>query len=215
MVAVVSGNGLGLGTSSLSSLGSDGAVGGAAEGKASEQVYVNSTTGNLVIQDSEDYLAALGLDLPITRTYNSQGQLTDDFGGEWRLGVDERLINLTGTVNTASSTIVKVFGDESQVTFTYDATQGKYFGTGKAGARDELTFNATTQQWTWTDGFKLGQFHLRTSWQRVSSLELHDAFRCHEPNLHHCQRRRRPDADYRSVGTSDDPRARHAGAPQR
>jgi len=128
MVAVVSGNGLGLGTSSLSSLGSDGAVGGAAEGKASEQVYVNSTTGNLVIQDSEDYLAALGLDLPITRTYNSQGQLTDDFGGEWRLGVDERLINLTGTVNTASSTIVKVFGDESQVTFTYDAAQGKYFG---------------------------------------------------------------------------------------
>jgi YD repeat-containing protein len=153
MVAVVSGNGLGLGTSSLNSLGSEGALGNASEGKAGEQVYINSTTGNLVIQDSEDYLAALGLDLPITRTYNSQGTLTDDFGGEWRLGINERLINLTGTVNTAGSTIVKVFGDESQVTFTYDATKGEYIASGTAGAHDELTFNATTQQWTWVNGY--------------------------------------------------------------
>jgi len=152
MVAVVSGNGLGLGNSSLKSLGLAGALGSASEGRAGEQVYINSTTGDLVIQDGDDFIAALGLDLPLTRTYNSQGQLSDDFGGTWRMGANERLISLTGTVNTAGSTIVKVFGDEAQITFTYDASRGKYIATGEAGAEDELAFNAATQQWTWTEG---------------------------------------------------------------
>jgi len=152
MVAVVSGNGLGLGNTSLNTLGSQGAVGKASEGQAGEQVYVNSSTGNLVIQDQDDYLAALGLDLPALRTYNSQGVLTDDLGGNWRMGVNERLLNLTGTVNTAGSTIVKVFGDESEIIYAYNAAQGKYVAMGQAGAHDELSYNVTTQQWTWVNG---------------------------------------------------------------
>ncbi len=36
-------------------------------------------------------LTALGLDLALVRTYNSQGQLTDDNGDNWRLGVHEGL----------------------------------------------------------------------------------------------------------------------------
>jgi len=152
MVAVISGNGLGLGNSSLGSLGSQGAVGNASAGKAGEQVYVNSTTGDLVIQDLDDSIAALGAGLAVTRTYNSQGQLSDDFGGTWRLGVNERLINPTGTLNTAGSTITKVFGDESEVVFVYDTTRGKYAATGQAGAEDELTYNSSSQQWTWVNG---------------------------------------------------------------
>ena len=108
MVAVISGNGLGVNNTSASTLGSQGAVGSASEGNSGEQVYVNSSTGNLVIQDTDDYLAALGLNLPIVRTYNSQAQMGDDFGGNWRLGVNEQLINQTGTINTAGSTITKV-----------------------------------------------------------------------------------------------------------
>ena len=152
MVAVVSGNGLGLGNTSLNTLGSHGAIGNASEGQAGEQVYVNSSTGNLVIQDQDDYLAALGLDLPALRTYNSQGLLTDDLGGNWRMGVNERLLNLTGTVNTAGSTIVKVFGDESEIIYAYNAAQGKYIATGQAGAHDQLTYNASNQRWTWVNG---------------------------------------------------------------
>jgi hypothetical protein len=53
MVAVVSGNGLGLGNSSLNTLGSQGAVGNAAEGKGGEQVYVNSSNGDLIIREQE------------------------------------------------------------------------------------------------------------------------------------------------------------------
>src|ERR1700722_12638029 len=117
MVAVISGNGLGLNNTSVSSLGSQGTVGSASEGNSGEEVYVNSSTGNLVIQDTDDYLAGLGLNLPLVRTYNSQAQMSDDFGGNWRLGVNEQLINLSGTVNTAGSTITKLFGDKSELTY--------------------------------------------------------------------------------------------------
>jgi uncharacterized protein RhaS with RHS repeats len=92
------------------------------------------------------------LDLPLTRTYNSEGQLSDDIGGNWRIGVNERLLNLTGTVNTAGSTIVKVFGDESEIVYAYNVAQAKYIATGQAGAHDQLTYNATNQQWTWVSG---------------------------------------------------------------
>src|SRR4051794_33526582 len=98
MVAVVSGNGLGLGNSSLNTLGGQGAVGNASEGKAGEKVYVNSSNGDLIIQDQDDLLASLGLGLPLQRTYNSQGRLVDDFGGNWRQGVIKHLANLTGTL---------------------------------------------------------------------------------------------------------------------
>src|ERR1700737_4721048 len=152
MVAVVSGNGVGLGNTSLNTLGSQGAVGKASEGNAGEQVYVNSSTGNLVIQDRDDYLASLGLNLPVVRTYNSQGLLSDDLGGNWRMGVSERLLNLTGTVNIAGSMIVKVFGDESEIIYAYNAAQGKYIATGQAGAHDQLTYNASSQRWTWVNG---------------------------------------------------------------
>src|SRR5882724_6533857 len=152
MVAVVSGTGLGLGTSSLSILGGRGAVGNASQGRGGEQVYVNSATGNLIIQDRDEYLSGVGADLALIRTYNSQGQLTDDNGDNWRLGVQERLHTLTGTVNTAGSTITKVFGDGAEVSYLYDAAQDKYVSTEGAGAHDTLSYDATSQQWTWTNG---------------------------------------------------------------
>jgi len=152
MVAVVSGTGLGLGTSSLSILGGRGAVGNASQGRGGEQVYVNSATGNLIIQDRDEYLSGVGAGLALIRTYNSQGQLTDDNGDNWRLGVQERLHTLTGTVNTAGSTITKVFGDGAEVSYLYDAAQGRYVSAEGAGANDTLSYDATSQQWTWTEG---------------------------------------------------------------
>ena len=173
MVAVVSGNGLGLGNSSLSNLGSQGQVGSATEGKSGEQVYVNSATGNLIIQDRDDYIAALGLNLPIVRTYNSQAQLSDDFGGGWRLGVNERLINLTGTVNTAGSTITKVSGDETEIVYAYDATQGKYLSTSQSGAVDELVYTAgASPQWTFTDGASRAQEVYDSTGKLLRSLDI-------------------------------------------
>ncbi len=59
-------------------------------------MYVNSTTGNLVIQGEDERLRALGLDALVTRIYNSQGLLDDDNGDNWRLGVHQRVFGLTG-----------------------------------------------------------------------------------------------------------------------
>jgi len=80
MVALVAGSGLGLERSSAFVLGSRGVVGQAGLGRASDNVYVNAATGNLVVQNADEMLIGLGPDSAIARTYNSQGDFTDDNG---------------------------------------------------------------------------------------------------------------------------------------
>ncbi len=118
MVAVVSGSGLGMFGSSASALGGSGVSGAANMGRGRDQVYVNTATGNLIVQSQDDVLKALGLDLALVRTYNSQGLMTDDNGDNWRLGVAQKVYNLQGTLNVAGS-ITKVFGDGREVVYTY------------------------------------------------------------------------------------------------
>jgi|GEM_PF-1136118 len=152
MVAVVSGNGLGLNASSLAALGASGGLGSAAQGQNGQKIFVNSVTGNLIIQDQDESLASLGADLRLVRTYNSQGQFTDDNGDNWCLGVHQKLLGLTGTVNTAGSTITKVFGDGSEAVYAYNATAGLYVSSEGDGAHDTLSYSTGAQQWTWTEG---------------------------------------------------------------
>jgi YD repeat-containing protein len=152
MVAVVSGNSLGLTNSSRNILGGDGALGNAVTGRNGEQIYVNSTTGNLVIQDRDEFLTGIGIHAPLFRTYNSQGLLNDDNADNWRLGVHLRLSAVTGTVNTAGSSIIKTFGDGAELVYTYNTTLARYVSTAGDGAHDSLTFNSSNSQWTWTDG---------------------------------------------------------------
>src|SRR5262249_36919384 len=140
MVAVVSGSSLGLFNSSLALLGSGGSVGDAKEGRPNSGVYVNSATGNLVIQAQDEALTAVGLDPALTRTYNSQGLMNDDNGDNWRLGAYENLYGLTGTVNTANSTITKTFGDGALVIYRYDTTLGYYVSSDGDGANDTLSY---------------------------------------------------------------------------
>ena len=152
MVAAISGQGLGLYNTSATNLNGQGTDGTAAQGRTGEQIYVNTANGNLVLQDDDEMLSAEGLNVSIVRTYNSQGQFDNGLGENWRLGVDESLSGLTGTVNTAGSTITKTFGDGAQVTYNYDPTQGVYTSTAGGGADDTLSYDSSTQQWTWTDG---------------------------------------------------------------
>jgi YD repeat-containing protein len=152
MVAAVSGAGLGLFGSSVSALGGAGVGGNAGLGRGADRVFVNTATGNLVVQSQDEVLSALGLDLSLIRTYNSQGLLDDDNGDNWRFGVHQRVFGLTGTVNTAGSTVKKTFGDGREVLYTYDATRSAYVSTEGDGAHDTLTYNTGTTQWTWTDG---------------------------------------------------------------
>jgi YD repeat-containing protein len=152
MVEIVSGGQLGLTNSSLALLGNGGGVGNAQLGQNGDQVYLNAATGNLVIQSADEILAAAGSDLSLIRTYNSQGLMNDANGDNWRLNIDRRVYGLTGTVNTAGSTITKMFGDGTEVVYTYNTTQGVYVATDGPGANDILAYSATLLQWTWTDG---------------------------------------------------------------
>jgi large repetitive protein len=148
MVAVVSGSGLGLFGSSASALGGSGVSGAANMGRGRDRVYVNTATGNLILQSQDDVLTALGLDLALVRTYNSQGLMTDDNGDNWRLGVAQKVYNLQGTLNLSGS-ITKVFGDGREVVYTYSTALGKYVSTEGDGAHDTLT--NVSGIWTWRD----------------------------------------------------------------
>src|SRR5438105_2257796 len=99
MVAIVSGSTLGLFNTSAATLGGGSSVGPGVPGRNGERVIVNAANGNLIIQDQDERLSALGLDLNLTRTYNSQGQYDGDNGDNWQIGVYQRLYKQTGTIN--------------------------------------------------------------------------------------------------------------------
>src|SRR5882672_6958700 len=154
MAAVVSSSSLGLLNSSLYVLGSQGALGQATQGRSGDQVFVNGSSGNLVIQNRDELLIGRGPDLSLLRTYNSQGLLDGDNNDNWRFGVYRKVTNLTGTVNTAGSTVTRVAEDGSESLYTYDATLRKYVCHDGGGSFDTLTFTSANQTWTWswTDG---------------------------------------------------------------
>ncbi|MDQ8021661.1 MAG: LysM peptidoglycan-binding domain-containing protein [Moraxellaceae bacterium] len=115
-----------------------------------DQVFVNTTTGNLVVRVQDEFLTSQGLGTALLRTYNAQGILDGDNNDGWRIGVYRRLHSLTGTTNTPGSTIVKMHGDGAETLFTYDSTRALYTSTAGEGAHDTLVFSGGT--WTYSDG---------------------------------------------------------------
>jgi YD repeat-containing protein len=146
MVAVVSGNALGLSLGSMADLGQRGVHGQAAHGRSGEQVYVNATTGNLVVQRSDEYLASRGLDIAMLRTYNSRGLGSDDNGDNWQFGVSKRL-DLSG-LTKSGGTITRIDGDGAAA--VYKGGPKNFVSTEGDGAHD--TLKASGKNWEWTDG---------------------------------------------------------------
>lgn len=134
MVGVVVGTGLGLENSSARTLGKGGVFGLATQGRGGDQAYVNAATGNLVIQNQDEVLLGRGPDSAITRTYNSLGALSDDNGDNWRPGAARKVDALTGTRNTAGSTVSFTDWDGSVTVYTYNTTLAKYVSTVGDGA---------------------------------------------------------------------------------
>ena len=149
MVAIVSGNGLGLDLTSRNVLGAQGAYGNPTTGQGGEQVYVNAATGNLVMQQLQDELVGAGPDIASVLSYNSQGQLTDDNGDNFSLGKVPVQLKLTGAVNTAGSTLTRTSFDGTQTVFTWDATHSRYVAINGAsgGAFDTITYSASRYTW--------------------------------------------------------------------
>ncbi len=152
MVAIVSGNSLGLSLSSLTTLGQRGVLGSSAQGRNGEQSFVNASNGNLVLQDLDDKLIGRGLDINVVRTYNSQGLLNDDNGDNWTVGAFGQRVVLTGTVATAGSTLARTDRDGASATYTWDAARNLYVSSAGAGAFDTIGYDSTNARYTWTDG---------------------------------------------------------------
>lgn len=148
MSAVITGNGLGLFNSSLSQLNGFGGQGNGKVGSGGDRVYVNASTGNLVIQSQDDYLAALGLNVAMVRTYNSLGLVDGDNGDNWQTSLYRRLLNLPATGQTTP--ITRINGDGHQAVFTYDSVKGYWISADGAGAHD--TLRLVGGQWIYEEG---------------------------------------------------------------
>jgi len=150
MVAIVSGNGLGLFNSSLYTLGAQGVIGSGSVGVSGETASVNIATGNLVLQHTDDFLASLGANVGVLRTYNSQATLST---GNWVIG-PQRSVQDAGAAsrNQAGARATRTDEDGSTEVFTFDATVGLYRSSDGSGAYDTLSYDAASQRWTFTDG---------------------------------------------------------------
>jgi len=151
MVAVVAGNGLGLFNASLNALGG-GISGQSGLGQSGGQALVNASNGNLVLRFTDEQLSGFGQDLFHTRTYNTQGALTDGDADGWRWE-GERKVVLNGVLNTAGSSVVRTTGDGHEAVYTWNGS--RYQSTEGDGAHDSLTWSAGTSEWLWTDGSSL------------------------------------------------------------
>jgi YD repeat-containing protein len=154
MVAVISGNGLGLGNTSLAQIGSLPGSGAATVGQGGGASYVNLASGNLVLQSADAGLTMDGSPLSLVRTYNSLGQSSSSGAapdaGWW--SALRRNVTLTGTLDSVGSTVVRQADDGSSVTYVYDSASGHYLSTGQNGAQDTLAWDAGTSSWQLTDG---------------------------------------------------------------
>ena len=152
MVAIVSGNSLGLSLTSLATLGQRGTFGTAGQGRNGEQAFVNIANGNLVLQSFDDELVGRGLDIHAVRTYNSQGLLNDDNGDNWIVGAYGQRIQLSGTVATTGSTLTRTDRDGATASYTWDAARNLYVSPAGAGALDTIAYDAAALRFNWTDG---------------------------------------------------------------
>ena len=146
MVAVISGEALGLFNSTQTGVGS------ASFGQGREQVYVNASTGNLVLRQRDEFVAASGLDLSLLRTYNSQGQLDGDNNDGFRFNFTQQLTDLVGTPNQPGGQITRIGGDGAETVYIYDATLQAYVSPDGAGAHDQIVYDSGNNQWVWREG---------------------------------------------------------------
>src|SRR3569833_2968930 len=160
MVAVVTGNGLGLYNASNNILGSTGKTGQALLGQAGVGGYVNAATGNLLLQSQDENLSGRGADLQLLRTYNSAGQLPDMLGaGKGRTLNAEQTVIFDQTTGTAGScgVVRRTTADGHVAAFTWSSgtTYVSHEGNGAADTLTYATVNTASgaqKVWTFTDG---------------------------------------------------------------
>ncbi|MCB5426409.1 LysM peptidoglycan-binding domain-containing protein [Altererythrobacter sp. CC-YST694] len=151
MVAIFTGLGAGFTRGSGNLLGGAGQIGSSLLGRGGESVSVNAASGNLLVSHQDEFLVGLGPDVAIARTYNSLGDAGDrDNGDNWQQNTTRRVFGLTGTLNSAGSTVSRLGADGAVVVYGWDAARSAYVTRDGSGAFDRLEMNGS--EWVWTDG---------------------------------------------------------------
>jgi hypothetical protein len=122
MVAVISGQNLGLGFGKVNNLNGQG-LGQPQVGQNGQKVYLNAANGNLVIQNQDSVLFDNGLDLGVPRTYNSQGQFSDGNGPNWMSGAAAKSVTVSGTLGAAGSNVTRTDQDGSRTVYSWNSAR--------------------------------------------------------------------------------------------
>jgi YD repeat-containing protein len=93
MTSIVIGGGLGVVGSSATQVNGSGISGQGKVGQGNDLAVVNATNGNLILQGKDEFIAGIGIDDALLRTYNSQGTLDGDNNDGWRLSLFRSLRN--------------------------------------------------------------------------------------------------------------------------
>ena len=143
MANIIGGNGTGILDSSLYLLNRNDTTGAGNAGDG-EQIYVNVSSGNLVLSHLDEFLPSETNDFLTTRTYNSQGQFNSPNGEGWTSSEFSRLSVIT------PGRIVVTNADGSQFTFNFDPSRGVYRSVDGAGAYETISFNARSGTYSLT-----------------------------------------------------------------
>ena len=149
MTSIFVGSGLGLYGSSVTQTNGYGAAGNSRVGQGRDQTYVNAGTGNLVVQDPDAFIAAIGLDDALTRTYNSRGTLGYN-NDNWQFSF-ERSLSLPLLPNTLHGNITRTTADGNGEVFVWNASwnggAGAWVSKDGSGAYDTITYTGSGYQY--------------------------------------------------------------------
>ncbi len=165
MTQVFTGTGLGLQGSSIGQLGYYGPKGTAGLGQGGGSMYVNAANGNVVLKQSDGFLADFGIGLDLFQTYNSRGH------GEWRFNLDSKL-ECEGVANAAGSVVCRHDEDGHVSRFIYDEPQHQYRAADGSTAR--LTYDAAGWHYREGSGQTTTDYTLSGQLSRIHDSDGHE-----------------------------------------
>lgn len=112
-----------------------------------QNININAHSGNLVLSRQDEWLKSAGIDLAVTRTYNSRGELAGA-DGSLQFSFEESVVLVSGVLNTVGSVVERRLGDGSIQRFEY--RDGVYHSTAGEGAHDSLRLEAAG--WVFEEG---------------------------------------------------------------
>lgn len=142
MTQTITGSGLGIYGSSIG-MGGHATHGSAALGQGGESAYVNAVNGNLILRQSDGFLADLGFGFDLFQTYNSMGES----GNSWCFNVQSR-IELHGQTNQEGSYVIRIGEDGHRARFNWNTARRQYMP--ESGGTASL--RSTANGWVYKEG---------------------------------------------------------------